>query len=92
MDQYKTLTGLAMVAAATVAAAHRRDHRHDLGGQPCRPHDVEVIQLGQRAVAVCHDCAVDTGYLSGRAADVVAASHRQQTLVKDALLGPSTAA
>lgn len=67
-----------MVAACTVAAAHRRDHRHDIG-QECHPHSVEVIHLGHRAVAVCHDCHADSGFLPDREAEALARRHLEST-------------
>ena len=71
--------GAALVAACTAAAAHRRDHHHPAGGS-CHPHAVEVVHLGHRAVAVCHDCEADSGFLSEREADTVATDHRSQTI------------
>lgn len=68
------------VAACTMAAAHRRDHEHSLGTDGCHPHEVEVVHLGRNAVCVCHDCRLDTGFLSRREAEARAASHREQTL------------
>ena len=50
-------------AACTIDAAHRRDHHHGDNGA-CRPHLIEVVHLGRRAVAVCHDCRRDSGFLS----------------------------
>ena len=68
-----------MVAACTVAAAHRRDHQHDHFRQECHPHSVEVIHLGHRAVAVCHDCHADSGFLDDREAEALAERHIEQT-------------
>jgi hypothetical protein len=68
----------AAVAACTVDAAHRRDHHHGDDGV-CRPHLVEVVHLGRRAVAVCHDCRRDSGFLPEREADRLAQAHRQET-------------
>ena len=65
-----------MVAACTVAAAHRRDHQHDHVTQECHPHSVEVIHLGHRAVAVCH---ADSGFLLDRDAEALAEQHVEQT-------------
>lgn len=73
------------VATCTVDAVHRRDHDH-LGEEACHPHRVEVVHLGRRAVAVCHDCRRDTGFLPEREADEVAAAHRHET----AAIGHST--
>jgi hypothetical protein len=67
------------VAACTTQAAHRRDHRHDETGESCHPHAVEVVHLGHRAVAVCHDCGTDSGFLPEREAERLASGHRDQT-------------
>jgi hypothetical protein len=67
------------VAASTTAAAHRRDHHHAADTQCCRPHCVEVVHLGQRAVAVCHDCEMDSGFLPHRDAEHLADRHRETT-------------
>jgi hypothetical protein len=85
-------TLMARVAASTVAAAHRRDHEHDTVESCCHPHTIEVIGLGKQAVAVCHDCCADTGYLDAREAEGVAANHRRQTSVTDVRLGVTSAA
>jgi hypothetical protein len=85
-------TLLAMVAASTVAAAHRRDHAHDTVEACCHPHRVEVIRLGRKAVTVCHDCCADTGYLDARDAECVATAHRRQTSAADVELGANSAA
>jgi hypothetical protein len=69
----------AEVAACTTAAVHRRDHLHESGASTCHPHVVEVVHLGQTAVCVCHDCRLDTGFLPGREAEALAASHRELT-------------
>jgi hypothetical protein len=68
----------AAVAACTVDAAHRRDHHHE-DSVACRPHLVEVVHLGRRAFAVCHDCRRDSGFLPEREADLLAYAHRQET-------------
>jgi hypothetical protein len=78
MDQQLT-TRVTEVAACTMAAAHRRDHEHSLGGEHCHPHAVEVVHLGRRAVTVCHDCRLDSGFLPRREAESLAAGHREQT-------------
>jgi hypothetical protein len=70
----------AEVAACTAAAAHRRDHHHEGKSQCCQPHCVQVIHLGQRAVAVCHDCQMDSGFLPHRDAERLAERHREDTL------------
>ena len=67
------------VAACTVDAVHRRDHHHE-GEQTCHPHLIEVVHLGRRAVAVCHDCCQDSGFLPERDADQVASAHREETV------------
>jgi hypothetical protein len=48
------------IVTATLAAVHRRDHRHD--GDCCHPHDVEIVHLGRSAMAVCHDCGFSYGF------------------------------
>jgi hypothetical protein len=68
-----------VVAACTMAAAHRRDHEHALGAVACHPHIVEVVYLGDTAVCVCHDCRLDSGSLPRRAAEALAAGHRELT-------------
>ena len=77
--QQQPMTRLTEVAAATMAAAHRRDHDHGLGADDCHPHVVEVVHLGRRAVTVCHDCRLDSGFLPDREAESLAADHREQT-------------
>ena len=67
----------AEVASCTAAAAHRRDHHHQARSQCCQPHCVEVIHLGQRAVAICHDCQRDSGFLPHRDAERLADEHRR---------------
>ncbi len=67
------------VAACTVDAVHRRDHHHD-DDEACHPHLVEVVHLGRRAVAVCHDCGRDSGFLPERDAEELASAHRLETL------------
>ena len=66
------------VAACTVDAVHRRDHHHGVE-EVCQPHRIEVVHLGRRAVAVCHDCRRDSGFLPERDADRLASAHRQET-------------
>jgi hypothetical protein len=73
------MTRVTEVAACTMAAAHRRDHEHNLGVDNCHPHVVEVVHLGRRAVTVCHDCGLDSGFLPDREAYSLAAGHREQT-------------
>lgn len=70
---------VAGVAASTTAAAHRRDHDHGHEQDDCHPHVVEVVHLGRRAVTVCHDCRLDSGFLPHREAESLAAGHREQT-------------
>ena len=67
------------VAASVAAAAHLRDHRHEMEGSDCHPHVVEVVNLGSRAVAVCHDCRADSGFLPHRDAERMARAHQQET-------------
>jgi hypothetical protein len=67
------------VAACTMAAAHRRDHAHGLSAEDCHPHVVEVVHLGRRAVTVCHDCRLDSGFLPRREAEALAVGHRELT-------------
>jgi hypothetical protein len=67
------------VATCTAAAAHRRDHHHAPGVECCHPHAVEVIQLGDRGVAVCHDCESDSGFVPRREAERLAAEHQHDT-------------
>ncbi len=71
-------SSLADVAACTMAATHRRDHAHGTD-ECCHPHVVEVVHLGSRAVCVCHDCRLDSGFLSRREAEGLAADHRHLT-------------
>lgn len=68
------------VAACLVDAVHRRDHQHG-DEEACRPHLIEVVHLGRGAVAVCHDCRRDSGFLPERDADRMASTHRQETAV-----------
>lgn len=72
---------VAGVAASTTAAAHRRDHDHGHEQDDCHPHVVEVVHLGLRAVCVCHDCRLDSGFLPRSEAEAMAAGHR--TLTRD---------
>jgi hypothetical protein len=78
MEEQPT-TGITLVAACTMAAAHRRDHQHSLAADECHPHLVEVVHLGARAATVCHDCQLDSGFLPSRMATSLAAGHREQT-------------
>jgi hypothetical protein len=74
------------VAACTVTAVHRRDHRHAAPGTGCHPHQVEVVHLGRRALVVCHDCGQDTGFVPGEQALRVAEGHQDATAVADVRL------
>ncbi|HEY5249168.1 MAG TPA: hypothetical protein VIJ15_12055 [Dermatophilaceae bacterium] len=74
------------MAACTKTAAHGRDHDHVVSVQFCHPHAVEVIFLGRRALTVCHDCRVDTGFLPYRDAERLAEGHRDQTREASVLL------
>jgi hypothetical protein len=69
---------ISAVAACTAAAAHRRDHVH-AAHEECHPHAVEVVHLGTLAVAVCHDCATDSGFLPEREAETLSLTHRRVT-------------
>src|SRR6476646_4246591 len=62
----------AAVAACTVDAAHHHD-RHLGDNEACRPHLIEVVQLGRRAVAVCPGCRRDSGFLPERESALAAA-------------------
>jgi hypothetical protein len=84
-------TSSAAVAACTTAAAHRRDHRH-APHEECHPHVVTVVHLGQLAVAVCHDCGSDSGFVPEREAESISLMHRQSTLAESAPLNPPAAA
>jgi hypothetical protein len=90
----QTHIGLAVVdvAACTAAAAHRRDHHHAPGGDCCHPHAVEVIGLGERAVAVCHDCGTDSGFVPWRLADKLAVEHQHDTVSGSVVMRPQAAA
>jgi len=77
MEQLHRAMSVDGVAMCTVQAAHRRDHQHD--ADTCHPHTVEVVRLGDRAVMVCHDCGTDTGFVTRRDADELAAQHRRGT-------------
>jgi hypothetical protein len=91
MSTSATQTSSTAVAACTAAAAHRRDHRHGPQGE-CHPHVVEVVHLGALAVAVCHDCASDSGFLPEREAEAISILHRQSTLTDTApLMRPDAA-
>jgi len=78
------------VADSTVDAVHRRDHQHG-DAEACHPHLIEVVHLGRRAIAVCHDCRQDSGFLPERDADRLASAHRQETAgdAHSTLLPPS---
>lgn len=79
------------VAACTVDAVHRRDHHHD-ADTVCHPHLIEVVHLGLRAVAVCHDCCRDSGFLPERDADRLASVHREETAADGHFAFPSRVA
>lgn len=80
MDQ-QPMSRVTEVAACTTAAVHRRDHEHSPITDCCHPHAIEVVHLGEQAVSVCHDCRLDSGFLPRRAAEDLAASHRELTQV-----------
>ena len=79
MTQSSHKTDVTAVAACTTTAAHRRDHKHASSTDDCHPHMVEVVGLGSRAVAICHDCMDDSGFLPRRDAGWLATAHRLQT-------------
>ena len=87
-----TRAAAAIVGAATLTAAHRRDHQHARDEATCHPHRVEVIGLGEQAAVVCHDCCADSGYLTNRSAGRLAAAHRKQTIVDSVPLRTQPAA
>ena len=67
------------VASLTLAAVHRRDHRHAPAEGCCRPHAVEVVRLGPWAVTVCHDCGFEYGFDQARPCESAAEHHRRAT-------------
>lgn len=72
-----TITGAEAVVRSMLAAVHRRDHAH--AGATCRPHQVEVIHLGNASVAVCHDCGFESPFLPVRECERSAEDHRAIT-------------
>jgi hypothetical protein len=68
----------ALVAACTAATAQGLDHHHPTA-VTCHPNVVQVVHLGYRAVAVCHDCESDSGFMPECEAEAVAHAHRIQT-------------
>lgn len=88
MEQNTSPWVVTSVAESTTAAAHRRDHQHAAGENSCRPHVVEVVHLGSRAVAVCHDCQADSGFVPHRRAERLALEHRRQTHATGTVLRP----
>jgi hypothetical protein len=89
MDQYTM--NASGVEACTAEAAHRRDHR-GADHVECHPHLVEVVHLGTRALAVCHDCCSDSGFVPGREAEHLAIRHRVETTVDSAVFVTGSAA
>jgi hypothetical protein len=79
VEQVQERVEVAEVAACTTMAVHGRDHDHMVSVQLCHPHVVEVIFLGRRALTVCHDCRVDSGFIPFREAERLAEGHRDQT-------------
>jgi len=79
VEQATDRVEVAEVAACTTTAAHGRDHHHAFSVECCHPHAVELIFLGRRALTVCHDCRVDSGFLPYREAERLAQAHREQT-------------
>lgn len=71
------------LADATCQASHRRDHGHTVRKPECHPHAVEVVHLGDRAFAICHDCCIDTGFGPERSAQRAADEHRRLTAVEN---------
>lgn len=69
--------GAAVVAESMAGAVHRRDHTHR--NDTCHPHLVEVVGLGDQAMAVCHDCGLDSGLVGSREAERLASEHLDQT-------------
>ena len=78
-EEHQPAPHLSVVAACTLAAAHRRDHAHSDTTAPCRPHAVEVVHLGGHAVMLCHDCRYDSGFLAHREAEHLASEHQLLT-------------
>ena len=69
--------GAAVVVESMVGAVHRRDHTH--WKDTCHPHFVEVVGLGDQAIAVCHDCSLESGLVGTREAERLASEHLEQT-------------
>ena len=68
------------VAACTITAVHGRDHTHAFNVECCHPHAVELVFLGRgHAMTVCHDCRLDSGFVSPWEAERLAQGHREQT-------------
>lgn len=78
MHRFTAQESAAVVGACTAAAAHRRDHHHG-AAVACRPHVVEIVHLGHRAVLICHDCGADSGFLPEGEAEAIAVAHRLET-------------
>ena len=75
------------VAACTITAVHTRDHTHAFSVECCHPHAVELVFLGRRhAMTVCHDCRLDSGFVSRWEAERLASGHREQTRSGSVLL------
>jgi hypothetical protein len=70
---------MAVVAGCAARAAHGRDHDHAFSDQGCHPHAVQVVYMGHRAMTLCHDCRVDSGFLPCHEAERLAVEHRDQT-------------
>ncbi len=62
-----------------MAAAHRRDHEHGLGAEAVTLTWWRLCTWDGRAVTVCHDCRLDSGFLPRREAEAMAAGHRELT-------------
>ena len=86
IEEHQPGPQLSVVAACTLAAAHRRDHAHSPTTAPCRPHAVEVVHLGGDAVMLCHDCRYDSGFLAHREAEHLASEHQLLTTLATVLV------
>jgi hypothetical protein len=65
------------IVRATLVAVHRRDHAH--ADDCCHPHQVEVVRLGQVAMAVCHDCRFEYGFEDEHTCQKIAQQHEHAT-------------
>jgi hypothetical protein len=83
VEQLTDRVEVAEVVACTTTAAHGRDHHHVFSVECCHPHAVELIFLGRRALTVCHDCRVDSGFPPHWEAERLAKGHREKTRMAD---------